>query len=171
MLEDIMKKFIKRKLHEAFGSSVKLPKNIEINENIKNLLKALTWKDINVEVSGDDGYSKINMDVLFKNQELQNISEGIVFTIQLINETYYHPHLFMAKSLQGIGLGQKIFKAFIIEFGHIYVSEARIVNQDALKMVSKLTTDPDFETIKGELGIMIIKKGNPDMEALKNFVN
>lgn len=171
MLKGNMKKFIKSKLHEAFGSSATLPENIEVDEKTLILLKNMSWNNINIEPAGDDGHSKINMDVIFNDPQLQFVSNGIVFTIQLISDTYYHPHLFIAKSIQGIGLGAKIFKAFIMEFGHIYVTEARTLNKDAFKMINKLVNDPDFETIKSDLGVMIIKKGNPDTDALKNFVN
>lgn len=165
-----MKNFIKEKLHEAFGSTAKLPKNLEINDQTHNALKSLTWQNIKLDSAGDDGHSKIEMAVSFTDPNLNFISEGINFSIQLIKEKFYHPHIFMAKQLQGLGLGVKIFKAFIMDFGHIYVTEARTLNPDALKMINKLTFDPELEVIKGKLGMMVIKKGNPDIDELKAFI-
>lgn len=165
-----MKDFIKTRLNEMLGSSAKLPGKINVDESVLNALKNLTWNDIKIDADGDDGHSKIDMDVIFNNPNLNYVSEGIVFYIQLIKEQFYHPHLFLTQSIQGIRLGPKILKSFIMEFGHIYVTEARIVNPDALKMVSSLFSDPDLEVVKGKLGIMVIKKGNPDTKALKKFV-
>lgn len=159
------------KINESFGSTSKLPQKVDINPDVLNILKSLTWKDIQLESGGDDGHSKIDMSIQFSNPSLNDVTNGIVFYIQLIKNNFYHPHLFMSQSLQGIGLGAKLLKAFIMDFGHIYVTDARIVNDDFKKMVNKLLTDPDFEVAKGKLGLMVIKKGNPDAKKLIRYVN
>lgn len=76
---DSMKNFIKEKLHEAFGSTAKLPKNLEINDQTHNALKSLTWQNIKLDSAGDDGHSKIEMAVSFTDPNLNFISEGINF--------------------------------------------------------------------------------------------
>lgn len=166
-----MKNFIKYKLSEALAiPSFKLPKNVNIGEDTLNRLKGLNWNDINIENVGDDGVNTLYMNVKFKDNELNAISEGIVFTIQLIQETYYQPHLFMGPLLQGRGLGPKILKAFIMVYGHVYAGKGRTLNQDANKMLGKLTTDSDLEAYSDSHGLLILKKGLPDRDTLLNII-
>lgn len=166
-----MKKFIKHKLIEALAvPSFKLPQKVNVNDNLLNILKTITWRDIIVENIGDDGISTLYMYIGFKNHELNSISEGIVFTIQLLHDTYYQPHLFITSTLQSIGLGPKILKAFIMEYGHIYAGKGRTLNQDANKMLSKLATDGDLESYNSNHGLLILKKGVSNRNNLMKIV-
>ncbi len=164
-----MKDFIKNMLHEALAvPSYKMPKVVNISPGTLNTLKSVNWSDITIDNTGDDGVSTLYMDVKINTQV--PMSEGIVFTIQLLHDTYYQPHLFLAANLQGIGLGPKILKSFIMGYGHIYAGNGRTVNQDANKMLGKLTTDSDLETYRDSSGLLIIKKGNPDKEKLLRII-
>lgn len=166
-----MKKFIKQKLTEIIAiPSFKLPKNIELSDYTLTIVKNLAWSDIIVNNTGDDGVSTLYMNVIFKKSELNIISKSIVFTIQLLHNTYYQPHLFLSSKLQGIGLGSKILKAFIMQFGHIYAGKGRTVNPDANKMLYKLINDNDLDIMQDEKGLLILKKGNPDKDKLAKII-
>lgn len=167
-----MKNFIKKRLNEALNvPSSRMPKNIPVNDQELTILKTLQWSDIIVNDIGDDGASTLYMSISFKNNGLNHLSEGIVFTIQLLHDTYYQPHMFIAPALQGIGLGPKILKAFIMEFGHIYAGKGRTLNQDANKMLGKLTTDGDLESYSDDLGLLVLKKGITNKETLLRIIN
>lgn len=167
-----MRNFIKKRLSEMLQKpSSKLPKNIVINQDTIAILKGLSWSDIKNEVNGDNGHSTLYMLVEFNDEKLNYVSEGINFTIQLLRDTYYQPHMFLAPSLQNIGLGPKILKSFIMDYGHIYVGKGRTVNQNAQSMVNKLTNDPNFEYYSDDIGILIMKKDNEDRNKLIKIIN
>lgn len=166
-----MQNFIKHKLLEALATpSFNLPKKIDINMDLLNRLIALNWNDIIIDNNGDDGVSTLYMTVRFKDESLNVASEGIVFTIQLIRDTFYQPHLFMTPKLQGIGLGPKILKAFIMTYGHIYAGIGRTLNQDANKVLSKLAKDGDLESLSDDHGVLIMKKGVENKEELARII-
>lgn len=167
-----MKKFIKNKLRESINTpSFELPSNLEPTPNELNMLKDITWRDIIIEPRENDGSPMFYIDVTFKNQELNKFSKSIVFSIQLIKQMYYHPHLFLSNKLQGISIGPKLFKAFIMDFGHLYATKARTLNQNASKMIENLTTDPDFESFSDDKATIIIKKDNPIKNKLIKIIN
>lgn len=166
-----MKSFIKKRLLEALNlPSTNLSKPIEVSQDELSILKEIQWSDIMIGENGDDGKATLYMSVTFKNDMLNNVSNGINFSIQLLHDTYYQPHMFLSPSIQGIGLSPKILKAFIMEFGHIYAGKGRTINQDANKMLAKLTNDPDMESFNDDLGLLILKKGNPDKVSLLNII-
>jgi len=166
-----MKPFIIKKLLEAFNlPSTKVSKPIGVSETELALLKNITWQNIGISENGDDGQSTLYMGVNFTPDTLNNVSNGINFTIQLLHDTYYQPHMFLSPSLQGIGLGSKILKAFIMDFGHIYAGKGRTLNDDANKMLGKLVNDPDLEVFNDDLGLLVMKKGNPDRDTLMKIV-
>jgi hypothetical protein len=164
-----MKNFIKARLLEALASpSFKLPKKFELEANALIHLKNLSWRDISITNTGDDGVSTLYMKVDIK--DINYIHESIVFTIQLLQDTYYQPHLFMAPNIQGIGLGPKILKAFIMEYGHLYAGKGRTLNPDADKMLSKLFNDPNLESYSDEHGVLILTKNNPKKAELMKII-
>jgi len=166
-----MQKFIRNRLLEALAiPSFNLPKKVDVNLDLIHRLTSLTWADLIIDNNGDDGVSTLYMNVRFKDDNLNSISDGIVFTIQLIQDTYYQPHLFMTPKLQGIGLGPKILKAFIMEYGHIYAGTGRTLNQDANKMLGKLTKDGDLESFSDNYGVLILKKGIPNKDELLRII-
>jgi hypothetical protein len=167
-----MKSFIRKKLQEGLGvPSFSLPKPISVDDNTMALVKTITWSDIKINNTGDNGHDTLYFSIAFKNDTLNQLNEGINFTIQLLYDTYYQPHMFITPTLQGIGLTPKIFKSFIMEYGHIYAGNGRTLNQDASKVLSKLENDPDFESFRGENGLLIMKKGNLDKEKLLKIVS
>jgi hypothetical protein len=167
-----MKDFIKNKLHEAITApSFDLPNNIQPTPEELNKLKSLTWRDISVEPRENDGSPMFYIDVAFRDPELNNLTKSIVFSIQMIKDMYYHPHLFLADKIQGVGIAPKLLKVFIMDFGHIYVSKARTLNPNFTKMVQGLTNDPDFESFGDSRATLVIKKGNPDRDGLIKIIN
>lgn len=167
-----MKDFIKSLLKEALSMpTFDLPQNIKTDEILLSKINNLTWKDISIDNTGDNGNDTLFFKIVFNDESIQFISEGIKFTIQLLFDTYYQPHLFITENLQGKGLGPKILKSFIMDYGHLYAGNGRTVNNNANKMLLTLKNDSDLEIITGEKGILIMKKNNPDRETLIKIVS
>lgn len=165
-----MKDFIKTKIRESLMPSFNLPNKIQPTPEEYQNLKTLTWQDISIEPQENNEYM-FNIDIGFRNPELNKFVKSIVFSIQMINDMFYHPHLFLSDEIQGIRIAPKLIKAFIMDFGHIYVTKARTHNPDFTKMIQGMRNDPDFESYENEKkSILIIKKGNPDRDnLLKKF--
>ena len=166
-----MKDFIRQKIREAVNMpSFDLPTQVEPTPEEIQALRGLTWRDISVEPKENDGSPMFYIDVAFRNPELNKFSSSIKFSIQQIQDMYYHPHLFLADRLQGMGLAPKLLKAFIMDFGHLYVTKARTLNQNFTKMIQGLGTDPDIESFSDNKAILLIKNGNPDRNELINII-
>jgi hypothetical protein len=167
-----MKDLIKSLLKEALAMpTFDLPQNIKTNELLLSKIKNLTWKDISIDNTGDNGNDTLFFNIVFNDESIQSINEGIKFTIQLLFDTYYQPHMFLTESLQGKGLGPKILKSFIMDYGHLYAGNGRTVNDNANKILFSLKNDSDLEFISGEKGILIMRKNNPDRETLFKIVS
>lgn len=152
--------------------SFALPNKLQPTPEEYQMLKSLTWQDILVEPQENDE-QMFRIDIGFRNGELNKFAESIVFSIQMISDMFYHPHLFLADEIQGMRIAPKLMKAFIMDFGHIYVTKARTHNPDFTKMIQGMRNDPDFESFDNvKKSILIIKKGNPDKDVLiKKFMS
>lgn len=167
-----MRKLIKALLKEALAMpNFDLPQKINTDENLLNKLNSLTWNDISIDNTGDNGNDTLFFTINFTDESLNVINDGIKFTIQLLFDTYYQPHMFMTESLQGKGLGPKILKSFIMDYGHLYAGNGRTVNQNAKKMLYKIKNDSDLDFIEGKNGILIMTKNNPNRETLLKIVS
>lgn len=162
-----MKEFIRKMLKESLTVPYfRLVKDVQITPEEMVSLKGINWRDITLnDLGGDGNIAYIGVDV-----GSEAINRGIVVDIQVLHDMFYQVHTHLAKELQGIGLGAKILKAFIMEYGHIYAGKGRTLNQDANKMLSKLTTDSDLESYSDEYGLLILKKGNEDKEQLLQII-
>lgn len=153
-------------------SSITLP-NIRIpNEDTYGDYKSVSYNQIELIELGDDGGNIVNLGVKFPNED--EVNDGVAFDIQMINDELYHPHMHIAKKLQGQGIGFKVLLKFIHEFGHMYVTEARTLNKEEIpKIMSKLKTDSSIETYKTKSGgILFILKTNPYKDHLiSKYVN
>ena len=61
----------------------------------------------------------------------------------------YQPHIHIREDLRGQGLGTRIYKAFIYEFGNLYSHYwCRTNSLEIPKMYRRLSKNPDFRFIK-----------------------
>ena len=163
-----MKNFIKKKLHEALNlPSFRLPKNISLSDEEIAALKAVNWSDIKIDDLGGEG-NIAHLKVVFPFKTLA--SDGIIIDIQVIDNTIYQIHIHMVKELQGLGLGYKIYKALINDFGHLYSGKRRRMNPFITKIWDKLKKDSDILCVSNENGDLCMRKDNPNMEELVDFV-
>jgi hypothetical protein len=163
-----MKNFIKKKLSEALNlPSFRLPKNVSLSDEEIAALKAVNWSDIKIDDLGGEGnIAHLAVIFPFKTQT----SNGIVIDIQVIKNTIYQIHIHMTKELQGLGLGYKIHKALINDLGHLYAGKGRTLNPFINNIWDKLKKDNDILCVSNENGDLCMRKDNPNMEELVDFI-
>lgn len=166
-----MNKLIKKMLREALNiPKLRMGQEVEITEEERNKIKNVNWNELGVEELGDDG-RLIHLKITFPFKT--NASDGIALDIQPIHDFIYQIHLNMSKDLRNLGLGYKIYKKLIYEFGHLYSGHGRSLNKFEIpKIWDKLRLEPDFECTTNDNGDRIcVLKSNPDKQDLLNFVN
>lgn len=149
-----MNKFIKKllredlicystKLEEGINQlDLKLVKNIPVSDEQRKKLLNINWKDISVEDVGTE-YLKIDL-------PYGNFSEGILLRLQETPNGLYQTHIDLAKSLQGLKLSPKIYKAVINYMGYIYSSKSRMMNPIVNKILQNLSNDSELDCYKND---------------------
>jgi hypothetical protein len=161
-----MKNFIRKQLRE----NLRIPSeyNKVLSDSDKDLIKHIPYNEIELNQVDDNGKDIINLSIGLKDV---NVDDSIVLDIQLIkDELYLILNLLIDYKLQNLGLGYKIIKQFIEEFGHGYFSNDKIVNDVQIpRIIVKLKSESDF--VENDNGIIIIKKNNQNKEELINIFN
>ena len=161
-----MKNFIRKRLRE----NLRIPSeyNKVLSDSDKEQIKNIPYNEIELNQVGDDGNNIINISIGLKDI---NIDDSIVLDIQLVkDELYLILNLLIDYKLQNLGLGYKIIKQFIEEFGHGYFSNDKIVNDVQIpRIITKLKSEYDF--VGNDNGVLIIKKNNEYKEELINIFN
>ena len=115
-------KYSMRRLFEAIGEEVTFGEEIQINDYQVLLPVIIDGKEMSVD------------DINF-----------IIEPHNVRGETLYQPHIHIAERLRHQGLGFKIYKAFIHEFGNIYSSHwCRTNNREIPAIYDKLAREPDI---------------------------
>jgi len=152
---------------KLFKENIYVPKLRLPNENIKySDYTNVDFNDIELIDLGNDGNNIIHLGVKFPND--QKVNDGIAFDIQMIFGELYHPHLHIAEILKHQGIGFKVVKKFIYDFGHMYVTEARTLNKKEIPVIiNKLNSDSNIEHYKtNSAGDLFILSSNPDKDYL-----
>lgn len=121
----------------------------------------INWNDIKLEQIDDNGHNIINLGVYIDN----TLEEGIALDVQLIGD-YFQLHPTIHENLQGQGLGFKIYKKFIHEFGNIYSAKGRRLNPTIIKLLNKFKNSDEYTYLDKNGSILIILKANPDHDEL-----
>jgi hypothetical protein len=141
-------------------NEMKLPKlsmvqPIVVSNDDKTKLKNISIDAISFEPLNSD--SPVNFKVSIDG--FSGITNGIAFDIQLTKNDLLQPHIALHKDLKGLGLGYKLYKRFIDDFGHLYSSSSRRQNNKEIpKIWAKLKTEPDVECVSNDLGDLCISK-------------
>ena len=119
--------------------------------NTNNLLNC-DWKDISFE-EGEESQFATNMErliVKIKNQEIP--SYLIDLNAHMIRGGQkIQLHINLDPSLRGMGLGTKIYRAFLHWYGALYSARRRMTNPIAIEHIyNKLEKDSDVEVTYGE---------------------
>ena len=167
----LVENILRQKLNEIGMPSLRMPVNIELSDEELNSLKQISWENISVSNGGDDGHSIIHLDIRIPNVIQTDVSKGIIVDIQLIKDTLYQVHINLCRGLQRLGLAPKIYKAIIMEYGHLYSGIGRRQNPAVSHIWDILRADGDVKCYDNELGTLCISKDNPKAEELLKFFN
>lgn len=142
----------------------------ENNMNDRLNLKVVNtnYKDITVDdirLKENEQFGDIfNLDVIIN----KVVETGISFQVEVINDDLYHIHININPKLQKQGLGYKIYRRFINEFGIIYSTRKRRLNHEHIpKIYNKLMADGDVIKIDCNLeegSELYILDSNPNKE-------
>lgn len=159
---------IKIALREALDlASFRLPQQVDVSDEELRQLKAINWNDIQIEDLGGQGniaYLKVG----FPFQTAAN--EGIVVDIQVLGGQIYQPHIHLPENIQQLGLGYKIYKKLIAEFGHLYSGKGRRMNPNIGKIWDTLKADGDYNCLSNNNGDMCMLKSLDDPTELVKFM-
>lgn len=154
----------------TYTPGLRLPSQLELSEEEIEIIKNLSWRDLDWDTIGDDGKSVIWLELKLP-VEL-DIKDGVVVDIQLINKSLYQIHIQLAEEIRGIGLGTKIYRSLIEWAGHLYSGRRRRHNPIITKVWDKLKREPGLECASNDLGDICVSKLNPNKdELIKYFKN
>ena len=127
-----------RKINESIEGDITFGEEIQINDWQARLPVIVNGKEMSVD------------DVDF-----------IIEPHYVAGETLYQPHIFIDERLQHQGLGFRIYKAFIHEFGNIYSSHwCRTNNKEIPAIFNKLALEDDIVVEKNNKYYFAYLKGS-----------
>ena len=122
------------------------------DDEYRMLLANCSWEDINFE-EGEANQFVNNM------CKLDTYVDGIKIPVDLINAQVSEVaggkanlHLFLDDSIRGFGVGTKLCRAFIEEFGYLYFGKGRVLNHGGvIGMMYHLAKDDTIETWEDDI--------------------
>jgi hypothetical protein len=159
---------IRKSLREELDlASFRLPQQVDVSDEELRQLRAINWDDIQIEDLGGQGniaYLKVG----FPFNTAAN--EGIIVDIQVLGGQIYQPHIHLPKNLQRLGLGYKIYKKLIADFGHLYSGKGRRMNPNIDKIWAALKADGSYNCLSNTNGDMCMSKTLDDPTELVKFM-
>ena len=125
--------------------------SVERPSNVSNLLNC-DWKDISFE-EGETSSIATNMErIIVKIRDKEIPSYLIDLNAHMIRGgVKIQLHINLDPSLRGMGLGTKIYRAFLHWYGALYSAKRRMTNPKAIEHIyNKLEQDSDVEVTYGE---------------------
>ena len=149
---------------ESLTPGLRLPDQVKLTSFEKEYVKLIDWTDLDWEDFGNDGNTIVWLNCIepFNN----NINNGIVVDIQLVNDTFYQIHINLAESLSGLGLGTKIYRSLIEWAGHLYSGIGRRRNPIINKVWDNLKSESGVTCERNQLGDICISDNNPNRDQL-----
>lgn len=165
-----MKPLIKQKLQELSipDNVFRVTKQIDLAPDEKLAIQNVRSEDLVIDdLGGNNNVAHLRVVFPFETKA----SDSIVVDIEIINGGIYQIHMHMPETLQGLGLGYKIYKALIFDYGHLYSGKGRVMNPIIKYIWGKLEKTSGIECIKSAIGELCVSQSNPHKEELKAFMN
>lgn len=129
--------------------------------------RGIDWKGIRFVKLESEG-NLMNLGVILPGDDVPN--DGIVLTIQVIQDYLYQPHITLDETLRGKGLATKIYRALVDRLGHLYSGKGRRQNPMVDRVWAKLRMDPTVDCASSSIGDACWTLDNPDGEYLQAFI-
>lgn len=152
--------------YKLYLEHLRVPQFVELDDSIN--YKEIDYNDIHLIDLGGDDINTAHLGVQLPHENKPN--KGIVLDIRIIQDLYLI-NLLIDHNLQNKGIGYKIYKKFISEFGHVYSSYDKRVNREEVDSIwKKLQNEKLFDVHTTKHGQICILRSNPDkIEILNNF--
>ena len=152
-----------------FPMGMRLAKPVDLTDSEIRQIEEVDWKELDWNEAGDDGKNIVWLDLISPFNE--NIRNGVIVDIQLIGDHIYQVHISLADSLQGMGLGSKIYRSLVNWAGHLYSGKGRRHNPLVNKIWKGLKDQTGVMCISSTLGDICISNNNPDKDLLASIFN
>lgn len=182
-----MKKYIKQRLREGLEyhhvsdatkdeyvideisiPSLSLSQKVALTDEDRLNLAKLKAEQIDFEQLSTTSPVKLRVVLPWEN----DLEKGIALDLQLVKDALFQIHISMDENLQSYGLGYKIYKALILQFGHLYSGKGRRQNNVQVpKIWNKLNSEPGITCHSNKHMDACILDANPDKEGLKKLLN
>lgn len=129
--------------------------------------RGIDWKGIRFVKLESEG-NLMNLGVILPGDDVPN--NGIVLTIQVIQDYLYQPHITLDETLRGKGLATKIYRALVDRLGHLYSGKGRRQNPMVDRVWAKLRMDPTVDCASSSIGDACWTLDNPDGEDIRAFI-
>ena len=85
---------------------------------------------------------------------------------------FYQIHISLDESLRKLGLGYKIYKALIMNFGHVYSGKGRRLNTSEVPRIwEKLNNEPGMTCVSNDIADMCVANNTPNKDELLSAFN
>ena len=183
-----MRKFIKQKLRESLryshviGDATKdnyklseynlpmlsLTKKVNATKEEKDIIRQLDYTKIGLEPQNETSPVKIKVSLPLE----RDLSPGIALDIDLVGDIFYQIHISLDESLRKLGLGYKIYKALIMNFGHVYSGKGRRLNTSEVPRIwEKLNNEPGITCVSNDIADMCVANNAPNKDELLSAFN
>jgi hypothetical protein len=142
----------------------RLPKPLGLGPSELQNLRTIQWQEIKfTELDTVNNFIPIEVQI----QSKPELTLGISLWIQLVEDTFYQPHIYLTQELQGLGITYKIFRALLEEFGHIYMSRGRTLERGAMDaIIQKLAHDRSIALFGRRRDQLLVHLSAPDFREL-----
>ena len=153
-------------LTEDYEHNLTYDRALAISNEEKQKIQNLSAENIIINQGDYDGKSA----TLYINvpwDSAINDGNGINVNLEIIDGVLYQIHIFLSGDIRELGLGFKIYKALINDFGHIFAKkEGRINDTQIPRIWEKLSSESNITSYDNDFCNIAILDSNPDKNEL-----
>jgi len=148
--------------------NLSLPQEVILSNEDKVNLSKVQFNNLDFEQLSNSSPVSLKVILPWEN----DIEKGVALYLQIINDSLYQIHISIHENLQKFGLGYKIYKALITQFGNLYSGKGRRHNNAEVPRIwEKLNSEPGITCTSNDDMELCVYDRNPDAEKLLNMVN
>jgi len=124
----------------------------ESAKDVENLLIDAKWQDISFEQGEENQFVRNTFRLNVFVNDVKIPIDTLNLQVQVTRNKKYQLHIFLPEHLQGLGIGTKIYRAFLQATGQLYSGKMRMMNRPAITHIyDRLKNDPDVETWEDDI--------------------
>ena len=121
-------------MREDYSHNLSFNNKLELSDEEKNSIKNVTAEQLIINQGEFDGSSAtLHINMPWKSPI--NNSNGVNVNFEVIDGVLYQIHIFLSPSVRGLGLGYKIFKALVNDFGHVLARKSGSMNKNEIPKI------------------------------------